>query len=139
MRKINEIIIHCTATESGHDYSAKTIDQWHRARGFNQIGYHFIIHLDGSIENGRSIELAGAHCKGHNRHSIGIAYVGGLYCGQPKNTMTAAQMQSLITLIQLLISKYFTINKVSGHNDYSHKACPCFDVSKFLAINKIYV
>ena len=139
MREINEIIIHCTATESGHDYSVKTIDKWHRERGFKQIGYHYIIHLDGKIEHGRDVSLIGAHCKGHNRNSIGIAYVGGLYCGQPCNTMTAAQMQSLIHVIQLLIEAFPTIKKVSGHNDYAHKTCPCFDVHKFLAINKIHV
>lgn len=139
MREINEIIIHCTATESGHDYSVKTIDQWHRARGFKQIGYHYIIHLDGEVESGRDISLIGAHCKGHNRHSIGVAYVGGLYCGQPKNTMTRAQMNTLRFLILALLENYPTIKKVSGHNDYSHKACPCFDVYKFLAINRIHV
>lgn len=139
MREINEIIIHCTATESGHDYSAKIIDQWHRARGFKQIGYHYVIHLNGTIEKGRDIELIGAHCKGHNRHSIGIAYVGGLYCDQPKNTMTAAQMETLAHMIRLLLAKYPTIRKVMSHNQYSHKACPCFDVPKFLAINRIFL
>ena len=139
MRQINEIIIHCTDTESGVDFSAKNIDQWHRARGFQQIGYHYVIRLDGTIENGRDVSLIGAHCKGHNRHSIGIVYVGGKYCGKPKNTMTAAQMETLANMIRLLLAKYPTIRKVSGHNQYSHKACPCFDVPKFLAINRIFL
>lgn len=139
MREINEIIVHCTATESGVDYSAKDIDQMHRARGFKQIGYHFLIRLDGTIENGRDVSLIGAHCKGHNRHSIGVAYVGGLLCGRPKNTMSAAQMETLIHLLRLLLAMYPTIRKVSGHNQYSNKACPCFDVPKFLAINRIFL
>lgn len=139
MRQINEIIIHCTATESGHDYSVKTIDKWHRQKGFTQIGYHYIIHLDGEIEKGRDVELIGAHCKGHNRHSVGVAYVGGLYCGQPKDTRTAAQKWSLLKLIDDLMERYPTITKISGHNEYSRKACPCFDVANFLATHNVFV
>ena len=64
MRKIDSIIIHCLATKVGQDFTAADIDRWHRERGFNGIGYHYVVCLDGRLERGRDISLAGAHCKG---------------------------------------------------------------------------
>ncbi|MBP5691206.1 MAG: N-acetylmuramoyl-L-alanine amidase, partial [Bacteroidaceae bacterium] len=78
MRKITEIIIHCSATPQGVDYTVADIDRWHRQRGFNKIGYHYVIYRDGSIHQGRPVEEIGAHCIGHNAHSIGVCYIGGL-------------------------------------------------------------
>ena len=79
MKTIDAIIIHCSATRAGQDLRAKDIDRMHRARGFNQIGYNFVIDLDGMVEEGRPLTIDGAHCntKGfsdssYNRHSIGI-------------------------------------------------------------------
>ena len=81
------IIIHCSATRAGQDFTAADIDRWHRARGFRSIGYHFVIRLDGTIEPGRDVSLDGAHCTGWNRRSIGICYVGGLDKeGRPADT-----------------------------------------------------
>lgn len=77
MRKITELILHCSATPEGKDFSTTDIDRWHKARGFKMIGYHYVIRLDGTIEQGRPLEMTGAHCKGHNAHSIGICYIGG--------------------------------------------------------------
>lgn len=89
MRKIKEIIIHCSATKEGRDYTIADIDRWHRDRGFFCIGYHFVIYRDGSIHVGRSVEEVGAHCRGHNLVSIGICYIGGLSKnGKPKDTRT---------------------------------------------------
>lgn len=86
------IIIHCSATRAGQDFTAADIDRWHRARGFRSIGYHFVIRLDGTIEPGRDVSLDGAHCTGWNRRSIGICYVGGLDKeGRPADTRTEAQ------------------------------------------------
>ena len=76
MRKITEIIIHCSATTEGKDFTVEDIDRWHRQRGFNGIGYHFVIYRDGSIHAGRSKRQIGAHCKGHNTISLGICYIG---------------------------------------------------------------
>ncbi len=81
MRKIKEIIIHCSATREGRNYTVADIDRWHRERGFFCIGYHFVIYRDGSIHVGRSVEEVGAHCKGHNTVSIGVCYIGGLIQG----------------------------------------------------------
>lgn len=130
MRKITEIIIHCTATKEGQNFTVDDIRRWHRERGFNDCGYHLVVRLEGAIEIGRPIENVGAHCYGHNSSSIGIAYVGGLdEHGKPKDTRTAAQKVSLSFLVGLLKTAY-PESKVYGHNAFSNKACPCFDVSE---------
>ncbi|MTI19310.1 hypothetical protein E1162_18870 [Rhodobacteraceae bacterium RKSG542] len=136
MRAINEIILHCTATVEGQDVSVETIDRWHRERKFSSIGYHFVIGLDGTVHEGRPLERIGAHTKGHNEHSIGIAYVGGLDADRnPKDTRTDAQKTALTKLIQHLDEQY-PVKKVSGHNAYSAKACPCFDASIYNSLLK---
>ena len=130
MRKIIEIIIHCSATTEGKDFTVEDIDSWHRQRGFNSIGYHFVIYRDGSIHAGRSKNKIGAHCKGHNTISIGICYIGGLSTnGKPKDTRTAAQKASLRALVEQL-QEEFPLATFHGHNEFAAKACPCFDVQK---------
>ena len=74
-RKISKISVHCSATAEGKDFTVEDIDRWHRQRGLNGIGYHFVIYRDGSIHAGRSKRQIGAHCKGHNTISIGICYI----------------------------------------------------------------
>lgn len=76
-RKVDEIILHCTATPEGEEFSNAQIKAAHLARGFSDIGYHFIIGLNGEVRRGRPTAIAGAHCTGHNTRSIGISYVGG--------------------------------------------------------------
>lgn len=130
MRKITEIIIHCSATTEGKDFTVEDIDRWHRQRGFDSIGYHFVIYRDGSIHAARSKYQIGAHCKGHNTISIGICYIGGLSTdGKPKDTRTAAQKASLHALVEQL-QEEFPLVTVHGHNEFAAKACPCFDVQK---------
>ncbi|MBO5749348.1 MAG: N-acetylmuramoyl-L-alanine amidase, partial [Bacteroidaceae bacterium] len=75
MRRIDKIIVHCTATPEGREVSVKEIDRWHRERGFKCIGYHYVIGLDGKVSEGRPIEEIGAHCTGQNSHSVGVCYV----------------------------------------------------------------
>lgn len=143
-RTINEIIIHCTATREGKNYTVDDIRRMHIARGFSDIGYHYLIYIDGSVHTGRDINIVGAHCTNHNAHSIGISYVGGLdSSGKIKDTRTTLQKDSLVKLIKQLKSLYPTA-KVIGHRDTSPdlngngliepnewiKACPCFDVKK---------
>ncbi|MDE6322563.1 MAG: N-acetylmuramoyl-L-alanine amidase [Paramuribaculum sp.] len=128
MRKINRIIIHCTATKAGRKTTVAEIDRWHRARGFRGIGYHYVVYLDGEIARGRDESVAGAHCKGYNADSIGVCYVGGLDgSGKPADTRTSAQKKSLVDLIGRL-KKRFPSATVHGHNEFAAKACPCFDV-----------
>lgn len=147
---IDSIIIHCSATTAGQDLRAKDIDRMHRQRGFNQIGYNFVIDLDGMVENGRPLSIAGAHCnsKGfsgisYNKHSIGICYIGGLdKNGKAADTRTEAQKKALRELVTKLCKEY-TILEILGHRDTSPdldgdgivepnewiKMCPCFDVN----------
>jgi N-acetylmuramoyl-L-alanine amidase len=132
MREIREIIIHCSATPENKSFTAKDIDTWHRQRGYNGIGYHYVIRLDGSVENGRGLEQIGAHAYGHNAFSIGICYIGG--CDEkmnPKDTRTPEQVVSLIKLLKVLRQKYPNA-KIIGHNEVSDKACPSFDVQEWL-------
>ena len=77
MRKISELIVHCTATPEGKYFDASHIDRWHKQRGWSGIGYHFVVLLDGTIEYGRDLNKSGAHTKGKNSTSIGLTYVGG--------------------------------------------------------------
>lgn len=130
MRKINLIVVHCTATPSSRRITVADIDSWHKARGFNEIGYHFIIHQDGYIDLGRDIEIAGAHVKGFNSHSVGVAYVGGLdENGKPADTRTPQQKQALLRLLRHLKETYPEA-VIRSHRDYANKACPCFDATK---------
>lgn len=130
MRIINEIIVHCSATKPKVDIGVKEIKNWHVSEnGWADIGYHYVIRLNGFIEKGRSVYRAGAHCYGHNRHSIGVCYVGGLdQNGEAKDTRTDAQKRALRNLLSELTMQYHC--PVHGHNDYSSKACPCFDATK---------
>lgn len=138
MRIIDKLIIHCSATFPGQDVGVREIDAWHRARGFNGIGYHYVIRLDGTLENGRRIALAGAHCQGQNARSIGICYVGGLDVkGNPADTRTPGQKKTLRKLIERLESYYRC--DIYGHRDFARKACPCFDAhSEYEEIYKKY-
>lgn len=128
MRAIDEIIVHCTATPKGRDVSVEDITRWHRERGFTTIGYHYVVLLDGTIERGRPEEQVGAHCKGHNSRSIGVAYVGGCdKAMRPKDTRTVRQRASLRHLLKELKAKYPTAS-IHGHNEFADKACPSFNV-----------
>ena len=133
MRQIDDIIVHCTATAEGREASVQEIDRWHRARGWKCIGYHWVVGLDGTVHKGRAETDAGAHCKGHNAHSIGVCYVGGLASDgkTPKDTRTAAQRTALRKLVKELQARYPNA-ALHGHRDYAAKACPCFDVHKDL-------
>ena len=141
MRAVNKIVIHCSATPEGRNVSAATIDAWHRKRGFNQIGYHYVIGLDGKIEAGRPVNIMGAHVGGGgNRASNGIAYIGGVDANlKAKDTRTEAQKVALIKIIKILKNIYPEAS-IHGHRDYSvdrdgdgveaheyMKMCPCFD------------
>ena len=131
MRKITNIIVHCSATPEGKSFTVADIDRWHRQRGFAQIGYHYVIYLDGSVHRGRPIGAIGAHCVGHNANSIGVCYIGGCNADgkRPKDTRTPAQKQSLIALLRQLRAQ-FPNAAIHGRRDYAAKACPSFDATK---------
>ena len=128
MRRITLIILHCSATREGRNLDYETCRQDHiRHRGFKDIGYHYYLTRDGTIHRGRPIEDIGAHCKNHNRHSIGICYEGGLdRNGHPCDTRTLAQKASLVALLREL-KKLFPRAIILGHCDLDPlKSCPCF-------------
>tara|TARA_R110000824_G_scaffold271961_7_gene460485 strand:- start:552 stop:989 length:438 start_codon:yes stop_codon:yes gene_type:complete len=136
MRKINKIIVHCTATQEGKDIPLEEIRRWHLKRGWRDIGYHFLIQRDGTVEEGRPIEQSGAHTKGHNWDSIGLAYVGGVESERGENgkwiakdTRTEAQRESMVDLLCQLKDTY-SKSVIYGHNNFSSKSCPCFDAKK---------
>lgn len=128
-RNIKEIIIHCSDTPEGADFTVADIRAWHKARGFNDIGYHYVIYRDGSIHLGRDVDVIGAHCTDHNTISIGICYIGGRAAmgSKPKDTRTQAQKQALLALLRKLKAIYPKAT-IHGHKEFANKACPCFDV-----------
>jgi len=128
---IRKIIIHCSATREGQDISADEIRGWHKAKGWSDIGYHYIISLDGTISKGREDNIPGAHCRGHNGNSLGICYIGGVEQDgkTPKDTRTDEQKESLETLLTVLKIQH-PESKVHGHRDFSPKACPSFDATE---------
>jgi N-acetylmuramoyl-L-alanine amidase len=130
MRRIDKIIVHCTATPEGREVSVKEIDRWHRERGFKCIGYHYVIGLDGKVSEGRPIEEIGAHCTGQNSHSVGVCYVGGIdRFGLPADTRTLQQCVAMRKLLASLKER-FPKAMIYGHRDFARKACPCFDAAK---------
>lgn len=124
------IIVHCSATPCGRDIGAAEIRQCHLDRGFKDIGYHFVIRLDGTIETGRPLGDSGAHCLGKNSTSIGICYVGGVEkdCKTPADTRTEAQKRALEELLGELL-RLFPKAEIRGHRDFAAKACPSFDAT----------
>ena len=146
MRKIDYIVVHCSATREGCTLTPEALEAEHRRRGFRTTGYHYYIRRDGATVPTRPLELAGAHTKGYNKHSIGICYEGGLdTAGRPKDTRTPEQRSALRLLVHQLLQQ-FRNARVCGHRDLSPdldgdgtveprewvKQCPCFEVAKEL-------
>lgn len=131
MRPIKEIILHTTYTPEGREHDVEDIRAWHKAKGWSDIGYHYLIKIDGTIQAGRPLDKIGAHAKGHNQGSIGIVYVGGMCVEhrKPMDTRTSMQKQALQQLVASLDVVFGGV-KVLGHNEVSSKTCPCFDVSE---------
>lgn len=130
MRTITLIIVHCSANRAGSALRMADIDSYHRSLGWIGCGYHYVIPTDGAIEPGRPEEMVGAHCKNHNRHSIGVCYIGGLSKdGKPADTRTDAQRIALRNLLEQLHRRYPDA-LIVGHRDLDpQKECPCFDVA----------
>lgn len=132
-RLIDKIIIHCSATQSKMDIGAKEIRQWHKAKGWSDIGYHLCIRRDGTVELGRDINRVGAHVSGHNTGSIGICLIGGVDARMmPESNYTNDQWRSLRNTLRFLKLDYPSAS-IHGHNEFTKmKACPCFDVPEEL-------
>jgi N-acetylmuramoyl-L-alanine amidase len=144
---IHTIVVHCSATREGTWFDAQAIDAMHRKRGFSMIGYHRVIRLDGSVQQGRPFNRRGAHVKGNNTNTIGICMIGGLdENGKAKDTFTDFQYHSLMCELTNMKQTFKNVNKIVGHRDFSPdldgdgliephewiKLCPCFDVATWL-------
>lgn len=131
MRRIDHIVIHCSATPPSQDIGADTIRQWHvDGNGWSDIGYHYVIRRSGVLETGRPMAKAGAHVRGHNEHSIGICVVGGTdESGKSEPNFTGEQWEHLRMVIDTLAHVYPEAD-LCGHRDFPDvaKDCPCFDV-----------
>lgn len=135
-RRIDEIIVHCTATPEGQAKTVDDIRREHKAQGWSDIGYHYLVTLDGVVHNGRDVDVSGAHAEGHNSHSIGVCYVGGVendprkpYAQlKAKDTRTPQQKSALLSLLKDL-RRLYPSAKIIGHRnvDRKGKACPSFD------------
>ena len=139
MRHISLIIVHCSANRAGCAIRLADIDRYHRSIGWKCCGYHYVIPDDGTIEQGRPEEMMGAHCRNHNRHSIGVCYVGGLAADgeTPWDTRTDAQKRALRVLLEDLHKRYPQA-LIVGHCDLDKMkpCCPGFDVVReFMDLN----
>lgn len=138
-RAINYMVVHCSATRPKQSNIGRDeIDQMHKARGWSEIGYHYVIKRDGTLEIGRDIDKIGAHVGGYNTGSLGICLVGGINDDslKPENNYTEKQWATLKRLLKTL-SEYYPKAKVRGHRDYPKvaKACPCFDAIPWAKAN----
>lgn len=124
MRKLKTIILHHSQSDvKAHD-DIEVIRDWHIQRGFNDIGYHYVITKDGISHIGRPIDQAGAHAKGYNSESVGICLTG-------DEEFSEEQFKGLADLIKGLFI-VFGVMIIKGHNEVSDKICPNFDVQNFI-------
>ena len=127
---MKDVIIHCSDTPNGHDYRAIDIHQWHLNRGWSGIGYHYVVCVDGTIENGRPEYWEGAHCRGHNE-KIGVCLIG-------KDKFTRIQKLALSSMLNNM-EKKCGLGDVKGHYQYdSNKTCPNFDVEMWCIYNELW-
>ena len=126
MRLLQRIIVHCSDSDIPEHDNIETIERWHRARGFEKVGYHFFIRKDGEIQKGREVEEIGAHCTGFNSDSIAI-------CLSGRKEFRYYQFLTLHHLIAKLIAEHGSIIEIHGHRFYTNKkTCPNFDVDAFV-------
>ena len=135
MKEVKYLVLHCTATRLSQRVSVEDIDRWHKALGWEGIGYHWFIDREGHTFAGRPEKQAGAHVKGYNDYAIGICYEGGLAeNGRPADTRTQAQKDALFDLLICLHQRY-PHAVIMGHNELNpKKACPCFDAEEYRSV-----
>lgn len=135
-RPINSIILHCTDTPASRKVTLQDIRRWHvQERGWEDVGYHFIVDQQGTIIHGRPTNRPGAHCNGHNQNSIGVCYIGGLSEDGKEHidTRTPEQRKALVELVKALMWEFgLRVEHIHCHNEYSNKSCPCFTREDFI-------
>ena len=135
-RKTNYIVVHCTATKPDMDIDAEWIRKIHRGQGWLDIGYHKVIKRDGTVENGRDLNNVGAHVKGHNSYSIGIALVGGVDNDMKAEDNYTDKQFSALQMLLLSLAKDYPNAEIVGHRDLDNrKECPSFDVKSWVKHN----
>lgn len=129
----DHIVIHCSATKPTMDIGAREIRMWHKQQGWLDVGYHFIIRRDGTVEEGRPVDTIGSHVKNHNSNSVGVCLVGGVdEKMKPEANFTDAQWAALDAKV-LELRKLYPTASVKGHNEFdAGKACPSFNVQSWL-------
>ncbi|QPI17196.1 endolysin [Pectobacterium phage phiPccP-1] len=136
-KETKAVFVHCSATKPSMDIGVREIRQWHKERGWLDIGYHFVIRRDGTIEEGREVGSVGAHVEGYNSTSVGICLVGGVdEYNRFKANFTPIQMQTLRGLLENLKGRYPNV-AIRAHHDVAAKACPSFDLQRWLKTNEL--
>lgn len=132
-----EIFVHCSATKASMDIGVREIRQWHKEQGWLDVGYHFVIRRDGTVEEGRPVDVVGSHVKDWNSRSVGVCLVGGIDDkGKFVANFTEAQMHELRGLLQALLAKYPTA-KLMAHHLVAPKACPSFNLKHWWTKNEL--
>jgi len=129
-RRIHRVFIHCSASDHEHHDNISTMKSWHLARGFSDVGYHFFIQKDGTLEYGRDIEKTPAAQKGHNLYTLAICMH-----GLKVESFTQAQFDTLNKLAIQIEHNYDNIS-FHGHCEVSKKACPVFNYRKVLDLDR---
>ena len=129
-RKIHRVFIHCSASDHAHHDNIDTIRFWHLSRGFSDVGYHFFIQKDGTLEYGRNIEKTPAAQKGHNLYTLAICIH-----GLKEENFTQAQFNTLKELAVQIDHNYKNVS-FHGHCEISKKSCPVFNYSEVLNLDR---
>lgn len=136
-KETTAIFVHCSATKASMDIGVREIRQWHKEQGWLDVGYHFVIRRDGTVEAGREQSAVGSHVKGYNANSVGVCLVGGIDAnGKPEANFTPEQMESLRAGIHSLQLQYPGA-VVRAHHDVAPKACPSFNLSHWMATGEL--
>lgn len=135
---VRYIVVHYTATVPDQQVTVEDITGWHKAKGWKDIGYHYVIYRNGATHLGRRFWEVGAHCRGYNKVSIGVCYVGGIdpKTGCSADTRTYEQKRALRSLLSNLRAAFPTA-RIVGHRDLRPTGCPGFDVQhEYADLNK---
>lgn len=136
-KETNAIFVHCSATKPSMDIGVREIRQWHKEKGWLDIGYHFVIRRDGTVEEGRAIEAVGSHVQGYNSDSVGVCLVGGIDAkGNFEANFTPEQMNALRSLLVTLQVMYPKAS-IRAHHDVAPKACPSFNLSHWVKTGEL--
>ena len=139
VRRVDQIIIHCSASRPGSGHDIEDIDAWHRAKGWNGCGYHLVIPENGMIQQGRQLDAdplpgwqpqQGAHAAGHNSNTVSVCVIGGVdHNGNPTDDYFTSQQWIALGIAVEFLTRAFPGAEVLGHRDLPGvaKACPSFD------------